>query len=61
MEEEHYTTLHFNRGPWGITDFNLREPVGIATDPEDIGVIARDPVGLAVDLKDSISKLEFLE
>ena len=40
----------------GIADFNLKDPLGIATDPKDIAVIARDPVGLAVDLKNSISK-----
>jgi hypothetical protein len=57
-----------NRGPWGIADFNLKDPMGIAKDlsplprdPKDIAVITRDPVGLAVDLKNSISKLEFLE
>jgi hypothetical protein len=36
-------------------------PHVVAGDPKDIAVIATDPMGLTVGLKDSISKLEFLE
>ena len=50
---EHNTT--FQQRNLGIADFNLKDPVSIVTDLKDIGVIASDPVGLALDLKDSIS------